>query len=111
MTRRIDQGTVVNSIGFGTVAAPSAPFSVQVPAKASPGALCADDDAPAPLTERIIESTRHLRGLLPEDEMQTIHENLADKLAGDPLFLDLVRDGRSEAKVCANDGGEGQEGT
>ena len=70
----------------GPTAAPTKAFSVEAPAGAAPTAPTAE---PMPLSERVVESTRHLRGL-PAADLQMIQENLADKLEHDPQFIDLV---------------------
>jgi hypothetical protein len=44
----------------------------------------------APLSERVVESTRHLRGL-GEGDLRMIQETLSDKLEDDPQLLELAQ--------------------
>lgn len=62
-------------------------------AEASPIASVAAEPSVAdgsPLSERVVDSTRHLRGL-GEGDLRMIQETLSDELEEDPQFLELVQ--------------------
>jgi hypothetical protein len=65
------------------------PVPLSRPESPSGEARSPDEEA-ALLAARVLESTRHLRGLSPA-EVQAIHENLAEKLGHDPQLVDLAR--------------------
>jgi hypothetical protein len=71
-----------------------APASTSAIAGASPIASSAAAPTAAadacPLSERVVESTRHLRRL-GEGDLRMIQETLTDKLEEDPQFLELAQ--------------------
>jgi hypothetical protein len=85
----------INRVSRGKAGTPSATgagsavetFAVK---RAEPPASAAPAFESAPVSERVVESTRHLRGLLPEADLQMIRETLEDKLDADPMFVDML---------------------
>lgn len=98
--KRVSSGKTTGPTTSSTVARSSAPtkaFSVQAPAGACM-TVPAESIEPAPLSERVIESTRHLQGLGASD-LQMIQETLADKLEHDPQFIELVHQAEGGSKA------------
>ncbi len=85
---RVNRGKVVALAGSGSSAGPTKPFNVERIESAA-AAQTPFEPAP-PVSERVIESTRHLQGLVPEADLQAIRETLVDKLEADPMFVDLL---------------------
>ncbi len=76
-----------NASSGSKVAEPTKPFTVQRTERAAtaPAAFEA-----APISERVVKSTRHLQGVVPHTDLRMIRETLEDKLEADPMLVDLL---------------------
>ena len=92
---RVNRGKVVLLAGSKAPAEPIKPFAVE---RVESAAAAPPVFEPAPVSERVIESTRHLQGLVPDADLQVIRETLDDKIEADPMFVDLLSQAESSRR-------------
>jgi hypothetical protein len=90
--KRVSHGNVgATASGTGSIK-PTKSFEVERVDGSAPAPAVFE---PSPVSERIVESTRHLRGLVPDADLRAIQETLEDKLEEDPQFVDLLNQASS----------------